>query len=213
MSKMKSKDVDATVKETVDGLFKNFADTILNPSDENDKVKKVEKSKNDEADQGEEQYVTPGMLKSFGESLVEGIGNMVEKLNKSFDAKLAKAIEPEEPEEEDDDEEEDVVEKGKSKNKDKESDDVGISKDELKKTIKDTVNETLKEREDQDTRSMRKSFVVNKDGALLKSVGDEFPDGAKVLDVENMTEEEFDALPESTQEKIANEDFNNRLSH
>ena len=60
---------------------------------------------------------------------------------------------------------------------------------------------------DESVNSQRKSYLVNDKGSLVKSAGD----GSQSIDVNNISQEDWEALPKSTREKILSEEFDARM--
>ena len=187
---IKASDVNSTVNTVVQDLVKTIVSKHLG-------VDKDDKSAKPDEDV---KYVTHDDLKKFGDDMVESIIKMLKEKTgaektddtKSADSKVADTKSADE------------------KSADSKTDDTksaGNSAPDESKLTKDDIGEIVKAVLDNVSKANtgKKSYVVNKKGNLVKTVGDD----TTTLDVNSMSEEEFANLPKETRQKILADSFRN----
>jgi len=160
------------------------------------------------------QVVTLEALTEFGDKLVKAISES--------NANLVKALtETKKPEENanndqdntnsnDDGNKTDEVKKSKDEKNTKTNDNKDKDENNEKDLVKSAVSAVLKELGISNDGSMRKSYIVANDGKLVKGV-DSPPDGGQEIDINSISMEEWQALPEATRQSIMANEFSARM--
>ncbi len=204
MSTIKASDVNATTNAVVSELIKTIVSKHVGITDEE---KNGKNEKND--------YITKDQLSEFGKTLAKEITTAILK---SVDTKNVEVK---------GDKEEDTK-KVDTKNVDTENTKTADTKKEDTKKV-DTKNVDTENTKTADTKNVddivkavmtkfkeeitgsvkgqRKSYVINDKGSLVKSAGKD----TQEIDVENISQEDWNALPKITRDKILSEEFRARM--
>lgn len=200
MKNGKKKVTGKKIKKSASELLDVMLKTALINGDESDE------NENDENENDENEYVTVEKFEEFGKNMT----NLLKKMNDTIGG-LSKKLEGTEEESEGTEEESDVSGdeiKKKDKKVEKKNTETGEESDasgdgdgdgKFVKQFIDIFNKIAQ--------PTRKTYVVNKDGDLMKELGD---DGTEI-DINTISDEDFNKLSEATQKSIMNKEFRKRM--
>lgn len=193
MKNGKKKVTGKKIKKSASELLDVMLKTALINGDESDE------NENDENENDENEYVTVEKFEEFGKNMT----NLLKKMNDTIGG-LSKKLEG--TEEESDVSGDEIKKKDKKVEKKntetgEESDASGDGDGDGKfvKQFIDIFNKIAQ--------PTRKTYVVNKDGDLMKELGD---DGTEI-DINTISDEDFNKLSEATQKSIMNKEFRKRM--